>query len=168
MTCIVLIARGMTFSPFFNQLVWINEKSFGTVFCSRNLPYLLSERMALLDKIKSINCSILKLSDAVVIKNPLFWDNTLSSFSNTLILNSTIDCVISTKRFDDSILTHSVANILRNGYKTYCSSSLKKIPMNISLQTSMKICFLRLRNNTNQAHLPLLIKRENAIFSKFY
>ena len=62
--------------------------------------------MTLLDKIKSINCGILELSDAVLTKIQLFGDNTLSASSNTLILNSKIDFVISTKRFDGSNLTH--------------------------------------------------------------
>ena len=35
----------------------------------------------------------------------LFGDNTVIDSSNTIILNSTIDYVISTKRLDDSILT---------------------------------------------------------------
>ena len=61
--------------------------------------------MTLLNKIKSINSSILEFSDAVVTKIFLFGDNTLSDFSNTLILNLTIDYIISTKRFDVSILT---------------------------------------------------------------
>ena len=59
--------------------------------------------MTLLKKIKSINCSILEFSDAVVTKILLFGDNTLTDSSNNLILNSTIDYVISTKKFDDSI-----------------------------------------------------------------
>ena len=41
----------------------------------------------------------------LVTKTLVFGDNTLSDSSNTLILNSTIDYVISTKRLDDSILT---------------------------------------------------------------
>ena len=61
--------------------------------------------MTLLNKIKSINCSILELSDAVVPKILLYGDYTLSDSSNTLILNSTTDYIISAKRFDDSILT---------------------------------------------------------------
>ena len=56
--------------------------------------------MTLLNKIKSINCSILEFSDAVVTKILLFGGNTLSDSSNTLVLNSTVD-YISTKRFDD-------------------------------------------------------------------
>ena len=53
--------------------------------------------MALLNKIESINCSILEFSDAVVTKILLFGDNTVSDSSNTLILNSTIYYIISTK-----------------------------------------------------------------------
>ena len=64
--------------------------------------------MTLLDKIKSINCGILEISDAVVTKILLFGDNTLSASFNTLILNSTIDYVIDAKRFDDCILTHGI------------------------------------------------------------
>ena len=67
-------------------------------------PTYTNERMTLLDKIKSINYSILEFCDAVVIKILLFGDNTLSDSSTTLILNSTMDHIISTKRFDDSIL----------------------------------------------------------------
>ena len=62
--------------------------------------------MTLLNKIKSIIYSVLEFSDAVVTKILLFGNNTLRDSSNTtLILNSTIDYVISTKRFDDSILS---------------------------------------------------------------
>ena len=82
-------------------------------FCSKenetSTHYLLycpthtNERMTLLNKIKSINCSILEFSDAAVTKILVFGDNTVRNFSNTLILNSTIDYILSTKRFDDSI-----------------------------------------------------------------
>ena len=68
-------------------------------------PTYTNERMTLLNKIKSINCSILEFSDVVVTKILLFGDSTLSDSCNTLILNSTIVYIISTKRFDESILT---------------------------------------------------------------
>ena len=58
-----------------------------------------------LNKIKSINCSILEFSDAVVTRILLFGDHTLSDSCNTLILNLTIDYIIFSKRIDDSILT---------------------------------------------------------------
>ena len=46
--------------------------------------------MTLLNKIKSINYVILKLSAAVVTKILLFRDNTLSSYPNTLILKQQV------------------------------------------------------------------------------
>lgn len=61
--------------------------------------------MTLIDKTKSINCNILELSDAAVTKTLLLVGNTLSASSNSLILNSKTDYVISNKRFDDFILT---------------------------------------------------------------
>ena len=61
--------------------------------------------MTLLNKIKSINCSILESSDAAVTKILLFGDNTFSDSSNTLILNSTDEYIISTQRFEGFILT---------------------------------------------------------------
>ena len=68
-------------------------------------PTYTNERLTLLNKIKSINCSILESSDAAVTKILLFGDNTLSNSSNTFILNSTIEYIISTQRFKGSILT---------------------------------------------------------------
>ena len=67
-------------------------------------PTYTNERLTLLNKIQSINCSILESSDAAVTKMFLFGDNTLSSSSNTIILNSTIEYIISTQRFEGSIL----------------------------------------------------------------
>ena len=48
------------------------------------------------------------MNDAVVAKIILFGDNIPSASSNTPILNSTVDYVIATKRYDDSILTHGI------------------------------------------------------------
>ena len=62
--------------------------------------------MNLLDKIKRNNWDILEMSDADGTKIPLFRDNTFNASSNNLILNSTNDYVISTKRFDNCILIH--------------------------------------------------------------
>ena len=75
-----------------------------------DLPTYTNERITLLNKIKSINCSILEFIDAVVTTILSFVDNTLSDSFNTLILNSTIDYIISTKRFDDFILTPVTIN----------------------------------------------------------
>ena len=61
--------------------------------------------MTLLNKTESTNCSILEFSDAVLTKILLLKDNTLCVSSDILILNSTIDYIISTKRADDTILT---------------------------------------------------------------
>ena len=68
-------------------------------------PTYTKERLILLDKMKNIDCSILESSDAALTKILLFGDNTLSSSSDTFILNSAIENIISTQRFEGSILT---------------------------------------------------------------
>ena len=64
-----------------------------------------NEKITFLNKIKNINYGILELSDTIMTKTLLFGDSLLSDSTNTLILNSTIDYVIATKRFDDPIVT---------------------------------------------------------------
>ena len=69
-----------------------------------HFPTYTNERLTFLNKIKSINCSILESSDAAVTKILLFGDSTLSNSSNTIILNSIIEYIISAQRFEGSTL----------------------------------------------------------------
>ena len=94
-----------SFQDCLNPLCFCGKEIETSTHYILHCPTYTNERMTPPNKIKSINCSILEFSDAVVTKILLFGDNTLSDSCNTLILNSTIDYVISTKRFDDSILT---------------------------------------------------------------
>ena len=68
-------------------------------------PTYSNKRMTLLNKIKNINYGILGLSDTIITKTLLFGDSCLSDSTNTLTLNSTIEYVIATKRFDVPIVT---------------------------------------------------------------
>ena len=68
-------------------------------------PTYTTGRLTLLNKIKSINCSILESRDAAVTKILLFGDNTLSNYAKAFILNSTIEYIISAQTFERSILT---------------------------------------------------------------
>ena len=68
-------------------------------------PAYTNEILPLLNKVERINCSILESSDAAVTKTLVFGDNILSNSSNTIILNSTIEYIISTQRTEGSILT---------------------------------------------------------------
>ena len=61
--------------------------------------------MIFLNKIKNINYGLFELSDTIMTKTLLFDDSLLSDSTNTLILNSTIEYAIVTKRFDDTIVT---------------------------------------------------------------
>ena len=94
-----------SFQDCLNHLCFCSNETETSTHYLLHCPTYKNEIMTLLHKIKSINWSILEFSDAVITNILLFGDNPLSDSCNTLILNSTIDCIISTKRFDDSILT---------------------------------------------------------------
>ena len=94
-----------SFQDCLNPLCFFGSEIETSTHYLLHCPTYTNERMTLLNKIKSINFTILEFCDAVVTKTLLFGDNTRSNSCNTLILNSIIDYIISTKRFDDSILT---------------------------------------------------------------
>ena len=94
-----------SFQDCLNPLCFCDNEIETSTHYLLHCPTYTNERMTLLNKIKSINCSMLEFSDAVLTKTLLFGDNILSDSCNTLILNSTIDYIITTKRFDDPILT---------------------------------------------------------------
>ena len=68
-------------------------------------PTYSSEKMTFMNKFKNINYDILELSNTIMTKILFFSDSLLSDSTNILILNSTVDYVIATKRFDDPIVT---------------------------------------------------------------
>ena len=86
-----------SFQDCFNPFCFCGNEIETSTHYLLHCPTNTNERMTLLNKIKRINCSLLEFSDTVVTKILLFGDNTLSDASNTLILNSTIDYIISTK-----------------------------------------------------------------------
>ena len=68
-------------------------------------PTYSYKRMTLLNKMKNINYDIMKLSSTIMTKILLFGESSRSDSTNTLTLNSTIEYVIVTKRFDVPIVT---------------------------------------------------------------
>ena len=69
------------------------------------LPNCSNERMTLLKKTKNVNYGILELNETIIIKTLLIGDSSLSDSTNGLILNSSIEYVIATKKFDGQIAT---------------------------------------------------------------
>ena len=95
-----------SFQECLNPLCFCGKETETSTHYPPHCPTYTSKRIALLNKIKSINFSTLKFSDAFVTKILLFVDNTLSDLPNAFMLKSTIDYIISTKRFGDSFITH--------------------------------------------------------------
>ena len=56
-------------------------------------------------KTKNVNYGILELNETIIIKTLLIGDSSLSDSTNSLILNSSIEYVIATKKFDGQIAT---------------------------------------------------------------
>ena len=65
----------------------------------------LHERKTLLYNIKSVLGNILEQKDSFIINVLLLGDTCLNGSSNTIILNTTINYITSTERFDGSIFT---------------------------------------------------------------
>ena len=63
-------------------------------------PNYLHERKALLGNIKSVLSNILKQSDSFINNVLLFGDTSLDDSSNTIMLNGTINCMTSAKKYD--------------------------------------------------------------------
>ena len=60
--------------------------------------------MTFLNKFENTNYGILELSNTIITKTLFFGDSSVIDSTNTLILDSTIDYVIATKRFNNPIV----------------------------------------------------------------
>ena len=63
------------------------------------------ERHTLLSTIKNIDCRLLDVTETVLIKTLLFGNCLVDAQTNTQILNAIIEYILTTKRFDESILS---------------------------------------------------------------
>ena len=61
-------------------------------------------RNTLLSKISEINSDLITRSDLALIETLLFGDNSLSKYDNSIILDATIAFIVTSKRFDDTLL----------------------------------------------------------------
>ena len=61
------------------------------------------ERHTLLSITKNIDCRLLDVTETVFIKTLLFGNCSDDAQTNTQILNATIEYILTTKRFDESL-----------------------------------------------------------------
>ena len=66
-------------------------------------PNLSTERNTFLSKIKNIDNNILQQNDNSICKTLLFGNPAYNDLTNTNILNATIDYILTSKRFDESL-----------------------------------------------------------------
>ena len=66
-------------------------------------PTYIIETLALLSPVEDNDNNLLDLYEPVLIRNLLFSSDSFDTDDNTNVLNSTIQYILSTKRFDDSV-----------------------------------------------------------------
>ena len=66
-------------------------------------PIYNDERHTLLSTIKNIDCRLVDVTETVLIKPLLFLNCSVDAETNTQILNATIEYILATKRFDESL-----------------------------------------------------------------
>ena len=69
-----------------------------------NCPLYINNRTTLLNKIKTINSDLTTKSDKILSNILLYGDTSLSAENNTFILNSTIEFLIESTRFEEPLL----------------------------------------------------------------
>ena len=65
-----------------------------------------NERMVLLNQIRQIDFNILERENSEITQVLLFGDPSYNNNINTLILNATIEFLVSSKRFDEPLIRH--------------------------------------------------------------
>ena len=88
-------------NPIFSCNIEVETTAHYLLHC---LDYL-HQRETRLENIKSVPPNILKQNYLFISNVLLFVDTSLDGSLNTIILNATINYIISTKRFNDSIFT---------------------------------------------------------------
>ena len=68
------------------------------------VPWYNDERHTFLSTIKNIDYRLLDVTETVLIKTLLFGNCSVDAHTNTHILNFTIEYILTTKRFDESVL----------------------------------------------------------------
>ena len=74
-----------------------------TAYFLLHCPTYIIERRTLLSTLVNIDNNLLDLCKPVLIRTLLFGSNSFNTDANTNVLNATIEYIISTKRFDESL-----------------------------------------------------------------
>ena len=67
-------------------------------------PIFRDKRYTLLGTLRNIGCKLLESTDSCLTETLLFGSTSLDPETNSLILNATIDFILSTKRFEEPLL----------------------------------------------------------------
>ena len=67
-------------------------------------PLYNNDRSSLLSTIRNIDCKLLEITDSSLTQTLLYGNPSFDIITNSLILNATIDFILSTKRFEEALI----------------------------------------------------------------
>ena len=67
-------------------------------------PLFVDKKITLLSTLNKINCKLIETNKSSLIETLLFGNSLFDLKKNSLILNASIDYILSTKRFEDALL----------------------------------------------------------------
>ena len=73
-------------------------------------PVYNNDRSSLISTIRNIDCKLLEITDSSLTQTLLYGNPSFDIITNSLILNATIDFILSTKRFEEAIFKR-ISNI---------------------------------------------------------
>ena len=91
------------FQDTINPICFCGQEIETTIHFLLNCPQYATNRKTFLDKIRIVSSDLIEKSDNVLSNILLFGDTSLSIESNTFILNSTIEFLVETRRFDEPL-----------------------------------------------------------------
>ena len=92
-----------SFQDLLNPLCKCGAEVESTTHFLLHCPIYSNDRSSLLSTIRNIDCKLLKITDSSLTQTLLYGNPSFDIITNSLILNATIDFILSTKRFEEAL-----------------------------------------------------------------
>ena len=92
-----------SFQDSLNPLCKCGAEVESTTHFLLHCPIYNNDRSSLLSTIRNIDCKLLEITDSSLTHTLLYGNPSFDIITNSLILNATIDFVLSTKRFEEAL-----------------------------------------------------------------
>ena len=92
-----------SFQDSLNPLCKCGAEVESTTHFLLHCPIYNNDRSSLLSTIRNIDCKLLEITDSSLTHTLLYGNPSFDIITNSLILNATIDFILSTKRFEETL-----------------------------------------------------------------